>query len=83
FYGVVHDETDNGLNGVTVQMFWPNAQPHADFPTVVTPKDHFKAAGNFEFLHSPGEYMLKVVDPQTPSDVADGLKTSNIPGREG
>ena len=83
FYGVVQDEAGAGLDGVTVQMSWPDAQSNADFPTVVTPKDRFKPAGNFEFLHSPGEFILSVVDPQIPSDSAEGLKTSNIPGREG
>lgn len=83
FYGVVRDEAGAGLDGVTVQMSWPNAQPNAEFPTVTTPKDRFKPAGNFEFLHSPGEFRLKVIDPRWPSDTAEGLKTSNIPGREG
>ncbi|MEZ4766875.1 MAG: carboxypeptidase-like regulatory domain-containing protein [Caldilineales bacterium] len=83
FYGVVRDENGIGLDGKTVQMSWPDAQPNAEFPKVVTPKDRFKPAGNFEFLHSPGEFILEVVDPQTPSDKAEGLKTRDIPGREG
>lgn len=83
FYGQVLDEHGEGLNGIAVEMAWVNAEPNTEFPRVVTPKDPFKPAGNFEFLHSPGEFILRVVQGDWPSDEADGLKTTGIPGREG
>lgn len=83
FFGRVLSETGEGLNGVTVEMAWTNAAPGAQFPRVTTPRDAFKPAGNFEFLHSPGTFLLRVVAADWPSDEADGLQTVNVPGREG
>lgn len=83
FFGRVLSETGEGLNGVSVEMAWTNAAPGAQFPRVTTPRDAFKPAGNFEFLHSPGTFLLRVVDSDWPSDEADGLQTVNVPGREG
>jgi hypothetical protein len=50
---------------------------------VTTPKDFTKPAGNYEFQHSPGTFMISVVEGDWPSDVADELATVNVPGREG
>lgn len=83
FFGRVLDEAGEGLNGITVEMAWLNPEPGTVFPRQVTPKDPFKAAGNFEFLHSPGEFVLRVVEEDWPSDQATGLKTTGVPGREG
>lgn len=83
FFGRVLDQAGNGLNGVQVEMAWANAAPGTQFPRQTTPRDPFKPAGNFEFLHSPGEFLLRVVQGDWPSDEADGLKTVNVPGREG
>ncbi|MBE2232679.1 MAG: carboxypeptidase regulatory-like domain-containing protein, partial [Anaerolinea sp.] len=83
FFGRVLDETGAGLNGVTVEMAWTGAAPDTQFPRVVTPRDPFKPAGNFEFLHSPGAFILRVVEAAWPSDETAPLPTANLPGREG
>lgn len=83
FFGRVLDQAGLGMNGIMVEMAWDNAAPGAEFPRQKTPRDPFKPAGNFEFLHSPGEFLLRVVQGDWPSDEATGLKTSNVPGREG
>lgn len=83
FYGRVLDQAGNGLNGVLVEMAWHDPEPGARFPRQTTPKDFSKPAGNFEFLHSPGEFLLRVVQGDWPSEEAGGLKTIGIAGREG
>jgi hypothetical protein len=83
FFGRVLDETGQGLNGITVEMAWTGAAPGTQFPRVTTPSDAFKPAGNFEFLHSPGTFILRVVQGDWPSDETDPLPTTNVPGREG
>lgn len=83
FFGRVLSETGDGLNGVTVEMAWMGAAPGTQFPRVVTPRDAFKPAGNFEFLHSPGAFVLRVVEASWPSDETAPLPTANVPGREG
>jgi hypothetical protein len=84
FYGQVLDEAGNGINGVTVEMAWLNAEPGTQlWPRQTTPKDPFKPSGNFEFLHSPGEFILRVIHGEWPSDEAAGLRTTGIPNREG
>ncbi len=82
FFGRVLTLTGEGLNGVAVEMAWLDAAPGTQFPRQTTPKDPFKPAGNFEFLHSPGEFVLRVVQGDWPSEEATGLKTTGIPGRE-
>jgi hypothetical protein len=83
FFGRVLDEAGNGLNGILVEMAWSNAAAGTQFPRQQTPRDAFKPAGNYEFLHSPGEFLLRVVQGDWPSDEATGLKTTGVPGREG
>jgi len=83
FFGRVLSETGEGLNGIAVEMGWVGAAPGTQFPRVVTPRDPFKPAGNFEFLHSPGAFVLRVVQGDWPSDETAPLPTVNVPGREG
>jgi hypothetical protein len=83
FFGRVLSETGDGLNGVTVEMGWTGAAPGTQFPRVTTPRDAFKPAGNFELLHSPGAFVLRVVQASWPSDETAPLPTTNVPGREG
>lgn len=83
FYGRVFDEGGGGLNGVTLEMSWANAGGGTQFPRITTPRDPFREPGNFEFLHSAGTFALQVVQGDWPSDVADGLQTVDVPGREG
>lgn len=82
FFGRVLDEHGEGLNGILVEMGWVGADPGSDFPRQTTPRDPLKEAGNYEFLHSPGEFILRVVQEKWPSDEATGLKTKDVPGRE-
>ena len=83
FFGRVLSETGDGLNGITVEMGWTGAAPGTQFPRVTTPRDPFKPAGNFEFLHSPGAFVLRVVQAGWPSDETNPLPTTHVPGREG
>lgn len=83
FYGVVSDATGAPLNGIAVQMAWRNAAPGTTFPITVTGRDPFKPAGLYEHMHSPGIFSLQVAQGDWPSDVADGLDTASVPGREG
>ena len=83
FYGRVLDLAGQGLNSIELEMSWEGADPGTQFPRVTTPKDFTKPAGNYEFLHSPGTFMISVVEGDWPSQVADELVTVNVPGREG
>jgi hypothetical protein len=83
FFGRVLSEAGEGLNGILVEMAWTAAAPDAQFPRVTTPHDAFKPAGNFEFLHSPGSFILRVVQASWPSDETAPLPTVDVPGREG
>ncbi|NOZ29094.1 MAG: carboxypeptidase regulatory-like domain-containing protein [Chloroflexi bacterium] len=83
FYGRVLDPSGNGINGVLVEMRWVGADPDTDFPRVRTGHDPFRPPGSYEFVHTPGEFMIQVVQGDWESEVADGLKTTGIPGREG
>jgi len=83
FYGRVVDENDEGINGLTMRMTWTGADPGAQFPTTQTGRDPSKPDGYYEFIHTPGEFQIQVVDEEWESDVADGLVTFGIPGREG
>ncbi|HEY64121.1 MAG TPA: carboxypeptidase regulatory-like domain-containing protein [Caldilineae bacterium] len=83
FYGRVLDPSGNGINGVLVEMRWVGAEPGTEFPRVRTGHDPFRPPGSYEFVHTPGEFMLQVVQGDWESEVADGLKTTGIPGREG
>jgi hypothetical protein len=83
FFGRVLDEAGQGMNGIAVEMAWTGVAPGAEFPRVTTPRDPFKPAGNFEFLHSAGTFLLRVVQASWPSDETAPLPTANVPGREG
>lgn len=84
FYGRVVDEQGRGIKDIELEMRWVNAPPGTNFPCTVTGKDPFKPDpdGYYEFLHSPGEFMIEVVQGDYESDVATGLVTTGIPGRE-
>ena len=83
FYGLVSDAAGQPLNGIAVQMSWSNAEPGTPFPKTTTGKDPFKPAGYYEFLHTPGEFQLQVTQGDWESEVATGLLTVNVPGRQG
>ncbi len=82
FYGKVLDPSGNGINGITLEMRWVGAAPGTQFPRKRTGHDPFRPAGMFEFVHTPGEFMLQVMQGDWESEIADGLKTVGIPGRE-
>ncbi len=83
FYGRVTDANDQGMQDIELEMRWVNADPGTNFPRTRTGHDPFKPAGYYEFLHSPGEFMISVVQGDFESDVAEGLITDKVPGREG
>ncbi len=83
FFGVISDAAGAPLNGITVRMAWQNAAPGAAFPITTTGRDPFKPAGLYEHIHSPGIFSLEVTQGDWPSDVAEGLDTASVPGREG
>ena len=82
FFGRVFDAAGNGLNGITLEMRWTGAAPGTQFPRTRTGHDPFKPAGTYEFVHTRGEFMIEVVQGDWPSEVAEGLRTAGIPGRE-
>jgi hypothetical protein len=79
--GRVLDEDGNPLDGTTVRMRWTGALPDTNFPTVKSGQNPFKPRGYFEFIHTPGVFMIDILDPAIESAVADGLVTAEMPGR--
>ncbi len=82
FYGQVLDEKGVPISGVKVMMTWTGAPPGTSFPIKVTGQVVGKPPGYYEFLHTPGEYQLLVVQGDWDSEVAEGLNTAHVPGRE-
>ncbi len=83
FYGVVTDAAGKPLNGVKVQMSWHGADPGTAFPVVTTGSDPYRPAGSYEFTHTPGLFILRIVQGDWPSDLADNLDTAQVAGRAG
>jgi len=81
-YGQVLDERGVPISGIKVMMTWTGAPPGTSFPVKVTGQVVGKPPGYYEFLHTPGEYQLLVVQGDWDSDVAEGLNTAHVPGRE-
>jgi len=79
--GQVLDTEGKPLDGKTVRMRWTGANPDTNFPTVTSGQSPFKPRGYFEFIHTPGVFMLDVLDPEHESEVADNLITADMPGR--
>ncbi len=80
-FGQVLDTDGSPLDGVVVRMRWTGAAPDTRFPTVRSGQDPFKPRGYFEFIHTPGVFLLDVVDEEYESEVAEDLVTANMPGR--
>jgi len=83
FFGTVFGPDGSPQNGVALEMSWKAQNPADPCPRVLSGADPFRPAGYFEFLHTPGEFQLRVVDGEWESEVADGLVTDSVPGREG
>jgi len=83
FFGTVSDADGKGINGINVQMSWQGASSGTNFPITQTGKDPYKPAGRYEHIHTQGTFQLQVTQGDWPSDVADGLETAHVPGREG
>ena len=85
FYGRVRNAAGQGIKDVELEMRWSNPEPGTHFPRTRSGRDPFKPDpdGYYEFLHSPGEFAISVTQGDFPSDVAAGLLTTGIPGREG
>lgn len=82
-HGRVLDDQGNGLNGIRVQMSWTGAPPSGGFPTTTSGQDPYKPAGNFEFIASPGDFKLSVVQGDWPSQTTPALNTSAAAGQPG
>lgn len=82
-FGRVTDAQGTGLNQVMVQMSWANAEPGTVFPTRLTGHDPFKPAGSYEFLASAGEFRVRVVQGDWPSEVSSPLNTAAVSGQAG
>ncbi len=80
-FGRVLDENGTALDGLSVRLRWTGAGPDTQFPTVKSGQNPFKPRGYFEFLHTPGVFMIDIVDAQVESSVADSLITADMPGR--
>ncbi len=80
-FGQVLDGAGEPINGVTMRLRWTGAAPDVQFPTVKTGRDQSKPPGYYEFFHTPGVFMVDVVDPERESEVADNLITADMPGR--
>ncbi len=83
FFGKVLNAQGEGMNGIVLEMRWEKAAPDAQFPRTMTGSDPFKPDGYYEFIHTKGRFMIQVMQGDYESDVADGLETANVPGREG
>lgn len=79
--GQVLDADGNPLDGKIVRMRWTGAAPDTTFPTTKSGQDRFKSRGYFEFIHTPGVFLVDVVDPEHESEVADNLVTADMPDR--
>lgn len=80
-YGTVTDADGNPLRGKSVRLRWTGAAPDTDFPTTTSGKDPYKPAGYYEFTHTPGVFMVDVVDEVYESETAENLITAAMPGR--
>lgn len=80
-WGQVLDTSGNPIDGKSVRLRWTGAEPGTDFPTVKSGQNPFKPRGYFEFIHTPGVFLVDVVDPEHESAVADDLVTANLPNR--
>jgi hypothetical protein len=79
-FGRVLDENGLALDGVTVRMRWTGAGTAKHFPTVKSGRNPDRARGYFEFIHTPGVFMIDIVDDEIESQVADNLVTADLPG---
>jgi hypothetical protein len=79
-FGRVLDENGAPLDGVTVRMRWTGAGAEVSFPTVKSGRNPAKARGYFEFIHTPGVFMLDIVDDEIESQFAENLVTADLPG---
>ena len=80
-YGTVTDADGTPIQGKTLRMRWTGAAADTNFPTTVTGKDPYKPAGYYEFTHTPGVFMVEVVDAAHESQTAENLITAAMPGR--
>ena len=81
FFGVVRDEVGGPIDGVKIEMSWTGALPGTRFPTTLSGSDPGKPRGYFEFVHTRGEFQLRLLDTPWAAQPADGLKTAGLPGQ--
>ena len=64
--GRVFDTQGNGLNGIKVQMSWPNPDPDTQFPETLTGRDPFKPPGYIDYpIYSRQNWTTRVVGPSS------------------
>jgi hypothetical protein len=83
FFGTVTDADGTPLKGIKIEMAWQGAEAGTQFPTTTTGRDPSKPVGCYEFLHSPGNFVLRVTQGDWPSDTAADLDTATVPDRAG
>jgi len=81
--GRVLNPSGEPLDGIWVQAQWLGADPGTTFPKTRTFADPYKPHGYYEFTVSPGQFLLKVIQGDWESEVADGLNIAGVPGRAG
>ncbi|NLE75279.1 MAG: carboxypeptidase regulatory-like domain-containing protein, partial [Chloroflexi bacterium] len=80
FFGVITDAEGQELRGIAVEMRWSGAAPGTRFPQTRSGADLTKSPGYYQFLNTPGDFSLRVVQADWPSQTADGLRTADIAG---
>lgn len=81
FYGVIRDEVGDPIDGVKIEMSWTGAPSGTAFPTCRSGIDPGKPRGYFEFVHTCGEFQLRLLETDWDAQVADALKTTGLPGQ--
>jgi hypothetical protein len=83
FYGRITGPDGNPLKGIKVQMSWEGATAGTQFPVTTSGADPYAPGGLYKFVHTGGKFRLLVLQNDWPSDAADCLDTTNIPGPQG
>ncbi len=81
FFGFIRDEVGGPIDGVKIEMSWTGAPSGTIFPTGYSGIDPGKPRGYFEFVHTRGEFQLRLLEATWDAQVADALKTTGLPGQ--
>jgi hypothetical protein len=78
-FGTITDESHAPLDGVRVELRWPDAAPATRFPTAVSGSDPSQPAGYYEFPATPGRFSLSVAEAGAQSEASADLDTAGAP----